>query len=54
MSCSVILRPQAEESIYCLSAQVRCTDYASSRIVGNANRRDMEPPINDRRYARVL
>ena len=36
---SVILRPQAEESFYCLSARVRCTDYASSRIVGNANRR---------------
>ena len=53
MSCSVILSV-SEESIYCLSARVRGTDYASSRIVGNANRRDMEPPINDRRYAHAL
>ena len=38
MSCSVILSA-SEESFYCLSERVCCTDYASFRIVGNANRR---------------
>ena len=28
----------SEESVYCLSARVRGTDYASFRIIGNANR----------------